>query len=78
MQQPNKDKCLEYTIRIRKSDQEVRDYLRELGVENASQLQRMNKEYRDAILTQLKRLNGVSLRQLSRITGISKSVIHKV
>lgn len=78
MQQPNNDLCLEDTIKSRKSDDEVREFLLELGVSNKSTLQQMNKESRNAILAKLKEKEGVSLRQLSRITGISKSVIQRV
>ncbi|WP_461178212.1 transposase [Virgibacillus ainsalahensis] len=78
MQQPNDDQCLEDTIKVRKTDDEVRGDLYQFGILNTSQLQQMEKEDRDDILIKLKALDGVTIRQLSRITGISKSVIHRV
>lgn len=78
MQQPNDDQCLEDTVKVRKSDNEVREFLFQLGIPNKSTLQQMDKENRNVILAKLKAMKGVSLRQLSRITGISKSVIQRV
>ena len=73
----NDDQCLEDQVRVRVSDSEVREYLRELGITNSSLLQQMERENRDETLVKLKQLNGVTVRQLSRITGISKSVIQR-
>lgn len=76
--QPNDDQCLGDTVKVRKSDNEVREFLFQLGISNKSTLQQMDKLNRNEILTKLKAMKGVSLRQLSRITGISKSVIQRV
>ncbi|WP_248278562.1 transposase [Bacillus sp. DNRA2] len=78
MNQSNGDQCLDDYIINRKSDQEVREYLNQLGIINTSTIQRMERGARDEVLSKLKKLNGVSVRQLSRITGISKSVIDRV
>ncbi|WP_087974264.1 transposase [Oceanobacillus rekensis] len=78
MQQPNDDQCLEDTFIDKKSDDEIREILFQLGIPNKSILQKMNRKNRNDILAKLKAMNGISLRQLSRITGISKSVIHRV
>lgn len=77
MQQSSDDECLEDQVKIRISDTEIREYLYQLGVDH-NRLHQMEREERNALLVQLKGLNGVSLGQLSRITGISKSVIHRV
>jgi len=77
MQQMNDDQCLDDYKKIRPSDSDVIAYLHGLGITNISLLQQMQKDSRDATLSQLKQLNGVTVRQLSRITGISKSVIHR-
>ncbi|WP_231514937.1 transposase [Oceanobacillus salinisoli] len=77
MKQPNNDQCLEITVKIKRTDEEVREFLYQLGILNKNTLQQMDKENRDAILAELKALNGVSQRQLSRITGISKTVIQR-
>ncbi|MFA1823007.1 transposase, partial [Virgibacillus oceani] len=77
MKQPNNDQCLEDIVKIRRSDDEVREFLYQLGIQNKSTLQQMDKETRDAVLGKLKALKGVSQRQISRITGISKTVIQR-
>ncbi|WP_404356437.1 transposase [Cytobacillus firmus] len=77
MKQANNDQCLEDRRKVKTADCDVREYLRQLGIENNSTLQQIDKETRDAILFKLKQLEGVSLRQLSRLTGISKSVIQR-
>ena len=78
MNQSNNDQCLEHTTPIKISDNEIRSYLKKLGVANSSTLQRMETTKRNEIIAKLKRLEGVSLRQLSRVTGISKSLIHLI
>lgn len=69
---------MDLSERVKVSDEEVRDYLRKLGVVNAAMLQHMDREARNYILARLLELEGVSIRQLSRITGIPKSVIARV
>jgi putative transposase len=78
MQQQNQDECLDYVVKVRKSDCEVRDYLEDIGIANSSILQRLDRADRNRILIELKGLEGVNLRQISRVTGISKSVIQRV
>ncbi|MFD1780053.1 transposase [Fredinandcohnia salidurans] len=75
---PNDDECLDYSERVRLTDGEVRECLRELGIQNVSALQQMEREERDVVLLQLKETTGVSIRQILRVTGISKSVIQRV
>ena len=41
-------------VRVRMSDSEVREYLRQLGITNSSLLQQMEKENRDETLVKLK------------------------
>jgi len=77
MQLSNDDKCLDITVYNRKTDQEVKEYLRSLGITSNS-IQHMDKKKRDAIIIQLKEIEGVSIRQISRITGISSSVIQRL
>jgi putative transposase len=78
MQQQNQDQCLDYVVKVRLSDNEVREYLNEMGIASSSLLQKLDKVERDRVLVMLKGLEGVNLRQLSRVTGISKSVIQRV
>ena len=78
MNTTNTDECLDDFPRWRKTDEEVKTYLSEIGIKNISLLQQMNKQQRDTILIELKKLKGVSERQLSRITGISRSVFQRL
>jgi len=78
MMEDNDDQCLEYQVKTRMFDSQVREYLYSLGISNNGMLQQMGKADRDAILVQLKALKGVSIRQISRVTGISKSVIDRI
>ncbi|KUP04420.1 transposase [Bacillus coahuilensis p1.1.43] len=75
MQEDNEDQCLEYIVK--RSDSEVIEYLKILGV-TSSELQQMNQKERNSILLKLRELEGVTIRQLSRVTGISKSVIDRI
>lgn len=77
MQEQNNDQCLDVNERIRKTDDEVREYMKKLGIQHSSQLQQLESMKRNEILVHLKALDGVSIRQLARITGISKTVIHR-
>lgn len=78
MNTTNEDECLDDLPRWRKTDQEVRSYLSDIGINNVSLLQQMNKKQRNTILIELKNLKGASERQLSRITGISRSVFQRL
>jgi putative transposase len=74
----NDDQYLDEFQINRITDDDVRRYLQEIGIMSNSMLQRMDKEQRNVILAELKKLKGVSNRQISRITGISSSVIQRV
>ncbi|PFA66795.1 transposase [Bacillus sp. AFS015802] len=78
MNKTNKDQYLDDLPRIRKTDEELKGYFREMGINHISMLQQMDKPQRNAILVELKKIEGVSGRQLSRITGISKSVLQRL
>lgn len=78
MQIDNEDVFLDDGITASRSDLEVRNRMNQLGIPNASTLQQMNRGHRNAVLSELKELRGISIRQLERITGISKSVIDRV
>jgi putative transposase len=77
MCETNDDQCLDYKVKVKMPDSEVREFLYTLGITNISTLQQMPKENRDTILVRLKELTGVTVRQISRVTGISKSVIQR-
>jgi REP element-mobilizing transposase RayT/uncharacterized protein YerC len=74
----NTDECLEYRDQMYASDQEVKEFLKELGIATISELQRVQREQRDDVIRKMKDMQGVTIRQLARITGISKSVIDRI
>ncbi|MFD2044691.1 transposase [Ornithinibacillus salinisoli] len=78
MQATNDDQCLDDHIEVKVPDTQVKDQLAALGIPSSSVLQKLDRDKRNAIISELKRINGVSAGQLSRITGISKSVIVRV
>ncbi len=49
-----------------------------MGIENISELQRLERDKRNEIIKKIKGQEGVIIRLISRITGIPKSVIHKI
>ena len=77
MQEINEDYSLDINMKIKLSDDKVRDYLRTIGI-ISSMLQQMAREERNVMLAKMKRIKGVSIRQISRVTGISKSVIERI
>ncbi|WAA12726.1 transposase [Fervidibacillus halotolerans] len=76
MKEENDDECMDDFPKL--TDQEVKKQLYFLGVRNKSELQRLDKTSRNAILLKLKNTKGISINQLARLTGISKSVIQRI
>ncbi|WP_100333126.1 transposase [Bacillus alkalisoli] len=76
MSEQSEEECLD--LETKASDEEVKMFLTmKLGIKTSSQLQQMNRNSRDDVLKQLKKLKGVSNGQLARITGISKNIIQR-
>lgn len=59
------------------TDKEVKNLISKLNID-IDEIKNLNRENRDALLKELKAINGSSIRQISRITGISKSVIGRI
>ncbi|QKY70090.1 transposase [Lentibacillus sp. CBA3610] len=78
MRSTNNDEFLDSHPKIKASDQDIISYLEKLGLPSRSTIQQMEKRERDALILELKKINGVSIRQLARVTGIPKSVIGRV
>ncbi len=74
----NDDQCMEYAAKLNLSDQEVIEFLNELGFVNLSEITRLEKGQRDQVIKKIKNINGVNIRQIARLTGISKSVIDRI
>ena len=74
----DQEQFLEETRSVQKTDQEVLACIRATGIASTSMLQKMEKEQRNAILGQLKQIEGISARQIARVTGISRSVVQRV
>lgn len=72
----NQDKFLDYEIKLRKSDEEVRsDIIDILNGEPVAKLQTIDKEKRNELLKKVKEIQGATQRQIARITGINQSII---
>ncbi|MGY0692439.1 transposase [Virgibacillus sp. FSP13] len=74
----NDDECLDDHVKVKRSDSEIKRHLANLGIPNNTDLQQMDKQKRNKIISELRELEGVTIRQLARITGIPKSVIHRI
>lgn len=77
MNKDNEDQCLDIVVKIKLTDEEVREHIRKLGISNPSMFQIMDKDKRDHILNKLKSIEGITIRQLSRVTGLSRSIINR-
>lgn len=77
MNEDNEDQCLDIVVKIKLTDEEVREHIRKLGISNPSMFQIMDKDKRDHILNKLKSIEGITIRQLSRVTGLSRSIINR-
>ncbi len=76
MKRENEDKCLEYEVKYRKTDSEVKTEIDKLmSGEPIGRLQGMEKAKRNEILRKIKTIDGVSLRQISRVTGMSVDIV---
>ena len=71
----NKDQCLDDEEKVELTDKEVKERLRRLGVLNPTALQQFEKDKRDGILNELKRIEGITKVQIARVTGISRSIV---
>lgn len=78
MNEDNQDKCLKSNVKTLILDEEVVSYFHNLGIRNINELQILDKEKRNEIIRDIKKIEGITIRQLSRVTGISKSVIDRV
>jgi len=70
--------CLDMEERIRISDDEARDIIKEVcKIDHAGNLQNMGIEIRNTYLRALKEQYGLSVRQIERITGVNRGVVLK-
>lgn len=74
----SEEQCLEIRENLRIPDEEIISYMKKLGIQTISQLQRLEKKKRNEVIKELKKIEGISIRQMARITGISKSVISRL
>ena len=70
------DVCLEDKKQVTLKDEEVKTLIKKYANVSIPQgLQAMKKTERDAILREIKKIQGITTRQIARLTGISQSVI---
>lgn len=73
----NDDECMDIEDKQKVSDRSVVEYILGYGIENISEMNKLEIEKRNKIILKvLKR--GASMNQLSRVTGISKSTISRI
>jgi putative transposase len=78
IQMENEDQCLDDQIKLRKTDDEVKDEIEALmNGEPIGKLSEMEKTKRQEILRKIKKSEGVTQRQIARVTGISPNIIFK-
>jgi len=79
MNEPNEDRCLEIDDRIRMTDEEVQNVVKEIGkLENICDIQSLDVVKRNEIIRKVKSIEGISVLQISRVTGINRAVIIKL
>lgn len=74
----NQDACLEIKEKQKISDNEIMIYMAQQGIDNINKFQQLEKSKKIALLSDLKSVDGISVRQLARITGVSKSFIDRL
>ena len=73
------DTCLDIDESFRITDQEAKEIIQSLcKVKSGTELQKMNKEQRNAYIRQLKVEHKLSIRQIERLTGINRGIICKL
>lgn len=77
MNETNEDSFPMFEDYIRLTDTEVLKKIHDMGIKSMSELQKLEKNKRNAIIKKLKMTKGISIRQLSRVTGISKGIIER-
>lgn len=74
----NEDHCLEMEDKNQISDKEARSLIQKVcQIENAFELQKIDKTSRNRYLKELKEKYYLSIRQLERLTGINRGVVLK-
>lgn len=75
---PNGDVCLDMEEKHRIMDEEARAIINNLcRVNNAADLQKLDKLNRNMYLKELKEKHNLSIRQIERLTGINRGIILK-
>lgn len=78
MTQNNQDSFPTFEDNTRFTDAQVMIKVKELGIDNISDLQKLEKSRRNSYIRALKMTKGISIRQISRVTGISKGTIERI
>lgn len=74
----NSDKFLDIEVKPKKSDESLyQDIQALLNGQPVTVLQTMDKQKRDEIIRQAKKIEGATQRQIARVTGINQSIVFK-
>jgi REP element-mobilizing transposase RayT len=78
MQAEHPDTCLDDTVKLRLSDMELATEIKAiLNGEPIIALLTMEKKRRNAILQQIKSIEGSTQRQIARVTGLNPNIVFK-
>lgn len=78
MNESTEDKCLEYDVKCRLSDQKIRIILAQHGLSSINNLEKLETNKQNELIRAVKLIDGITKGQLARITGISKRAINGI
>lgn len=76
--QPGRESFMRAWSQDKLQDDELIDIIRNRINKAPIELQSMNRNERNQIIKELKKISGVSIRQIERVTGIGRGAIYKV
>ena len=77
MNADNTDECLEDVVRVKLTDEEVKEHIKQLGISNPTAIQQLDKAKRNDTLRKLKKMDGITGVQIARVTGLSRCIVSR-
>lgn len=77
MEMPNNEQCLEYEIKIKYTDEKLKDEALKI-YDKLELIVSLPKEERDNVIKKIKQCTGASNRQISRVLGISRGIVERI
>ncbi len=75
MKMSNTDQCLEYEIKIRYTDEKLKNEISK--IHKPELISNLTKKERDNIIREIKEHTGASIRQISRVLGIGRGIVEQ-